>query len=113
MKRLYRRTRVGTLGDTAEVVTHSAVFNITKLVSIEDGTIVVPTMIFFCHTEKYHHFYFDSSRPGIVTMKENISLLKHNWVSESAGVPVPSLCPLNVNVIMVPLRHGMGIGTEK
>ena len=77
------------------MVNKSAVCNVPQLVSTEDGTIVVPTFnwssFFATHfkkvsgIKKYHHFIFDSSQPGIVTMKEHsdcephsMSLLKNN-----------------------------------
>ena len=109
VKRLFRRTKVSKLEDIALVVDNSALCNFSQLVSTAEGTIIVPTMNwsnFFASNSKrltgikhYHHFEFSSSRPGIVTVKEqsaseslSIPLLKHDWspsVSELPDVIAP------------------------
>ena len=75
-KRLYRRTKVGTLQDIANVVNKSAECNFAQLVSREDGSTIVPTYHwtdqFAPHMKKlasikmYHHFLMSSTAPRTV-----------------------------------------------
>ena len=79
LKRLYRRTKLGSLQAIAQVVNKSAECNYAELVITEDGTTLVPTfhwtsflalhfkkmMVF----KKYHHFRFCSSEPGVLYSK--------------------------------------------
>lgn len=109
VKRLYRRTKVSTLTDIAEVVDSSAECNVSQLASTEDGTIIVPTYnwsdYFAEHfksipgIKKYHHFHFSMSNPGIVLMKENsespskqVNLLKDEWSPSTEELP-PIISP--------------------
>ena len=79
LKQRYRRTRIGCLTDIATVVNQSAVCNVSQLVTREDGTTVVPgydwTSFFAVRMKKltgikkFHHFYFDSAKPGEVVVK--------------------------------------------
>ena len=79
LKRLYRRTKVGSLQAIAQVVNKSAECNHAQLVVSEDGSRLVPifdwTSFFALHfkkmtaIKKYHHFRFPSSEPGVVYTK--------------------------------------------
>ena len=92
-KRLYRRSRVGSLQAIAQIVNDSAHCNFAQLNVTEDGAIVVPTLswtdFFAPHLKKVsgikklHHFRFPSSEPGVVYVRvhsdgdeEKIELLK-------------------------------------
>ena len=104
-KRLYRRSRVGSLQAIAQVVNDSATCNSAQLNVTEDGTVVVPVlnwMDFFAPNlkklagiKKLHHFRFPSSDPGVVYVRVHsdeaevkITLLKNkDWC------PDPSLLP--------------------
>ena len=94
-KRHYRRTKVGGLRCIAQVVNDSAECNFAQLVCNEDGSMIVPTYdwtdFFAPHLKKivgikkYHHFRCDSSKPGVVYVKEHadtseleIDLMKSN-----------------------------------
>ena len=80
-KRLYRRTKVGSLKSVAQVVNESADCNFSQLISDEDGNTIVPTYdwtdFFAPHLKKvtsikkYHHFRCDASKPGVVFVKEH------------------------------------------
>ena len=75
-KRLYRRTKVGSLQAIAQVANDSAYCNEHQLVSTADGTTVVTrydwTSFFVTRFKKlsklksYHHFRVCSSEPGVV-----------------------------------------------
>lgn len=81
LKRKYRQTHVTTLSGISEVVNRSACCNFSQLVSLEDGTTVVPTFDWtsffaplfrkFVGIKKFHHFRFHSSSPGKVFVKEH------------------------------------------
>ena len=104
-KRQFRRTKVGSLLDVAEVVNKSAQCNFAQLVSREDGSTVVPTYDwtdFFATRfkkitgiKKFHHFRISSSSPGCVFVKERIDsptekkfdVLKEPWTPESDVLP--------------------------
>ena len=103
VKRLYRKTKIGSLMDIAKVVDDSAVCNVSQLVSDETG-IVVPTRdwtSFFAPRmkkiqgiKKYHHFHFDSTNPGVVGMKvqsdslvQSIQILKEEWSPQCDDLP--------------------------
>ena len=103
-KRLFRRTKVGSLQEIAQVVDQSAVCNIPQLIADEKGTTIVPIMnwsnFFSPYLKKisgikqYHRFHFDSAQPGIVRVKEHsesefqsISLLKGDWNPDSTEMP--------------------------
>ncbi len=102
LKRLYRRSRVGSIRSIAEVVDNSADCNFSQRVSAEDGSVIVTTYDWtdFFSTKlrkiikKYCHFHFSHTRPGIVFVKEHsdtteheINLLKHPWAPNSADLP--------------------------
>ena len=67
---------MGSLQAIAQVVNDSAQCNFAQLVVTEDGTVVVPTFDWtsffashlkkFAGIKKYHHFTFDSSKPGVM-----------------------------------------------
>lgn len=103
-KRLYRRTKVGSLLGIAEVVEKSAVCNCPKIVTCEDGSTKVPiydwTSFFALHMrkvpgiKKLHHLRFESTKPGEVFVKEHcdtaeyqVSLLKTHWSPSSSTLP--------------------------
>lgn len=107
LKRLYKRTQVGSLKAMAQVVNDSAKCNFAQLVTAEDGTVIVPTYNWtdlfaprfkkFAGIKKYHHFRFDHSQPGIVFAKKRadtaevkVDLLKEPWN------PNPTQLPLQV-----------------
>ena len=79
-KRLFRRTKIGSLRGIAEVVEKSAECNSSQLVVNPDGTIVVPiydwTDFFATRfkkitgVKKVHHLRFSSSEPGVVYTKQ-------------------------------------------
>lgn len=74
-KRLFKRTKVSSMAEIADVVEKSAVCNQAQFVHTED-TEVVPTydwasfLLPHCrkvpNIKRYHHFRFPSSSPGIV-----------------------------------------------
>lgn len=78
-KRLYRRTRIGSLQTIAEVVEKSAECNAAQLVVEDDGRVIVPTYNwtdFFATRfkkipgiKKLHHFRFPSTECGVVYTK--------------------------------------------
>ncbi|XP_064383600.1 uncharacterized protein LOC135332176 [Halichondria panicea] len=104
LKQRYRRTRIGCLTDIATVVNQSAVCNVSQLVIREDGTTVVPVFdwtSFFAvrmkkltGIKKFHHFYFDSAKPGEVVVKvrsdsaeTKYELLKQPWTPDPQTLP--------------------------
>lgn len=104
-KRLYRRTTVGSLKDIVATVNKSAHCNFAQLASKEDGTSVVPvydwTDFFTSYMKKieriktYQHFRFDSSKPGVVYIREHIDkpefsldLRKTGWSAQATSFPV-------------------------
>ena len=113
VKRLYRRTRVGSLKGIAEVVNKSAECNVAQLVSREDGSTIVPTYqwtdFFTPHfkkipgIKKYHHFRMSSSTPGAVFVKEHadspekrFDLLKDSWSPIAHELP-STVTPLGLS----------------
>ena len=109
-KRLYRRTKVGSLRSVAQVVNDSAECNFAQLVSREDGSTVVPTYdwtTFFAPElrripgiKKLHHFRCVSSEPGVVYVKEQadtterkITLLKSTTWSPDPNTLPPVVPP--------------------
>lgn len=89
LKQHYRRTFVSSLEDIARVVTQSADVNEVQLVGTEDGTVQVPMYNwakFFTgrlrkvpRIKSYHHFYFSSSTPGTILMKEYSDSQQTTW----------------------------------
>ena len=103
-KRQYRRMKVGSLQNIAEIVNTSAECNVAQLVSREDGSTIVPTLDwtdFFATKmkkiqgiKKLHHFCVTSSSPGHVFVKErsdtaerDIDLLKELWTPDEDAKP--------------------------
>ena len=91
-KWLFKRTKVSSMAEIADVVEKSAVCNWAQFVHTE----VVPTydwasfLLPHCtkvpNIKRYHHFRFSSSSPGIVFAKEHtdtpeveLPLLRNNW----------------------------------
>ena len=81
-KERFRRTRINTLEEIADVVKKSTVtgINIPQIVGNEDGTRIVicrdwntyldPYFHTFPKVNSYQHFEFDSSHPGVVTARK-------------------------------------------
>ena len=103
-KRLFRRTRVGSLKSIAEVVQRSGRCNEAQLVVDEKGNVVVPTydwVSFFAsrfkklpNIKKGHHFKFSSTHPGMVYVKERIddtSEKQHNLLKDGASFSASEL----------------------
>ena len=103
-KRLYKRTKVGSLKAIADVTNKSAECNFVQLVSREDGSTIVPTYdwttFFVPHfkklpgIKKIHHFRMSSSQPGVVFIKEHsdttevkVNMLKQPWSPEKDNLP--------------------------
>ena len=80
-KRLYRRTRVGSLQAIAQVVNDSTKCNFAQLVVDEDGNTIVPTFDWtnffatrfqrFVGMKSYHHFRFVALEPGVVYARKH------------------------------------------
>ncbi len=104
VKCLYRRTKIGSLKDIAQVVSGSAECNFPQLVADENGLVIVPRLdwtSFFAPRmkkcigiKKYHHFHFDSEQPGVIGVQlqsDNptkwIKLLKEEWSPHRDDVP--------------------------
>ena len=107
-KQLFKKTRVGTINDIAEVAEKSAVVNHAQLIGDYDGSIHVPMYnwaeFFEGHTvqtalkgiSQMHHFRFTADHPGAVFVKNacdddkerKISLLKF-----TTWRPTPSTLP--------------------
>lgn len=87
LKRLFRRTKVGSLSDIARITNESATCNFPQLVTLEDGTNVVPMLdwtSFFAPRmkkitgiKKLNHFHFNSAKPGVITVKEHSDTPEH------------------------------------
>ena len=105
-KRLFRRTKVGSLDDVAAVVEQSATVNHPQLVGTHDGTVIVPFYNWSEFFDPYmvqtalkgisqmHHFQFTASKPGVVYVKnfnddteKEIKLLKTSWQPTTHNMP--------------------------
>ena len=103
-KRLYRRTKLGSMKGIADVVDNSADCNYSQLVASEDGSTIVPAYNwtdFFATKlkkiigiKKNHHFRFDSTSPGVVHIRErcdtsehSLDLLKAPWEPRPTDLP--------------------------
>lgn len=79
LKQRYRKTKVGSLADIAQVVNESARVNIPQLCGTEDGSIIVPTYDWkgwlatkfktIPQMKQYHHFRVSADNPGSVFLK--------------------------------------------
>lgn len=100
-KRLYRRTRVGSIADIARVTEKSAVCNTAQ---VEDGNTVVETYDWSTYLtphfrringiKQYHHFRFSSSHPNVVFVREHadteeisLTITKNDWKPDSDELP--------------------------
>ena len=105
-KRLFKRTKVGSLRGIAEVVQHSGKCNEAQLVVDEMGDVIVPTNVwvsFFAprfkklpNIKKGHHFRFSFSHVGVVYTKERTDdtiEVQHNLLKEGASFDDPSELP--------------------
>ena len=105
-KRLFWRTVFGCLDDIVGVVARSAEVNHAQLVAKQNGEVLVPTYNWseelqphfkqtaFRGIKKYHHFHFDSRKPGKMYVKmysdepEEIELLTDpNWRPSASELP--------------------------
>ena len=103
-KRLYRRTRVGSLQAIAQVVNG----NFAQLVVDEDGNTIVPTFDWtnffatrfkrFVGIKSYHHFRFVASEPGVVyarkhsdTPEVKVNLLRGPWSPDPNEYPTQTI----------------------
>lgn len=103
-KRLFKRTKVGSLQTIAQVANDSAECNFAQLVSREDGSTIVSTfdwtdffvtrMKKITGIKKYHHFRTTSSSPGKVFVREQcdspeieLDLLKAPWEPDFDELP--------------------------
>lgn len=112
-KQLYRKTKVGSIQDIAEVVKRSASVNHPQLVGEYDGTTHVKTYdwssFFDGHViqtslkgiSKMHHFRFTSDHPGYVFVRNScddtekkIKLLKDtSWKPNKYSLPEQIIAP--------------------
>ena len=102
-KRLYKRTRVSSMADIAEVVERSAVCNTAQLVWDEDteyvpthdwAAFLAPHIRKIAGIKQYHHFRFTSASPGTVYVRmyadseeRSLSLLKEDWQPNPSSLP--------------------------
>ena len=103
-KRLYRRTKIGSLKDIARVANTSAECNFAQLVCQEDGTTIVPTYDWASFLaphlkklpaiKKFHHFRMSTSKPGVIFCKkhsdlpeEEFDINKHSWSPDKDDLP--------------------------
>ena len=115
-KRLYRRTKVGSIADIVSVVDNSALCISSQVVCDENGSVTVksfdwstylaPHFKQISNIKKYHHFRFSSQHPGIAYLKlnadsneEEFELLKNSWE------PVPHELP--------PILQPKGLSDER
>ena len=115
-KRLFWRTVFGCLDDIVGVVARSAEVNHAQLVAKQNREVLVPTYNWseelqphfkqtaFRGIKKYHHFHFDSKKPGKVYVKmysdepEEIELLTDpNWRPSASEPPQQPVCQRNVS----------------
>lgn len=113
-KQLYKKVKVGSINDIAEVAERSAVVNHAQLAGEYDGTIHVPmydwSSFFEGHTiqtamkgiSQMHHFRFSADHPGVVFVKNasddlkecKIHLLKSTtWRPTSTNLPEQIIPP--------------------
>ena len=113
-KQLYRKTKVGSIHDIAEVVKQSASVNHPQLIGEYDGTTHVKTYDWSSFFESYtiqtslkgiskmHHFRFTSDHPGCVFVKNSsdektetkITLLKDtSWKPHKNFLPEKITAP--------------------
>ena len=102
-KRLFKRTRVSSMGEIANVVERSASCNKVQVVCNED-TEAVPTYDWtsflqphfqkIAGIKKLHHFCYSASSPGIVYVKTNavaeesaLDLLREDWRPSPSTLP--------------------------
>lgn len=112
-KRMYRKTKVGSLSSISECVNKSAQCNFAQLVSREDGSTIVqtcdwtdyfaPRMKKITGIKKYHHFRLSSASPGTIFVKERsdsveveVDLLKDPWNPDVDELP-PVVPPRGLN----------------
>ena len=103
-KQKLRRSIIGCLDDLANAITNSAAPNITELVGLEDGTVLVPmyNWVEFLglhfrkipQIKKQHHFIFTTTSRGKVTLKEfndseevKFKMLKDDWSPSATDLP--------------------------
>ena len=99
LKRLFRRTKVSSLNDIADVVSKSTErkINIPQLVGREDGTVIVPTYDWVSFlTPAYrkmkrvkinHHFKITSDRPDVIVCKNYVEAPSTEEVVQRGQLP--------------------------
>ena len=106
-KQLFKKTRVGTINDIAEVAEKSAVVNHAQLIGDYDGSIHVPMYnwaeFFEDHTiqtalkgiSQMHHFRFTAAHPGAVFVKNacDDKERKMNLLKSTTWRPTPTTLP--------------------
>ena len=110
-KQRFRRTRINTLEEIADVVKKSTVtgINIPQIVGNEDGTRIVtcrdwntyldPYFRTFPKVKSYQHFEFDSSHPGVVTARkehDSLECTTFQILKNPDNLPPAALCPLDL-----------------
>ena len=109
-KQLFKKTKVGTIFDIAEVAERSAVVNHAQLVGDYNGTIHVPmynwSAFFDGHTiqtalkgiSQMHHFRFTSDHPGVVFVKnaDDMDERKINLLKNTSWRPTPADLPQQI-----------------
>ena len=110
-KRVFKRTRVGTIYDIADVVRQSAVLNHPQLIGDYDGNTFVKfydwSQMFEEYTtaikgiSKFQHFRVSSTDPGVVFVRtasdgeeSKINILRdHSWKPSPSAMPPPLIPP--------------------
>ncbi len=104
IRKTFRRTKVSSLREIAQVVDKSAIRNVSQLIGDETEASIAPILnwsdCFWPHLKKisgikqYHHFHFNSAHPGIVKVKKHLDrelkslkLLKDNWNPDHTEMP--------------------------
>ena len=107
VKRKYRKMKIGCLDDIVKAVHQSGSPNVAQLVGTQDGDIIVPmynwSEFFEEHTIKtalkkitqMHHFYFKSSHPGKVIVKDSVNGTERtiNLLKDPSWRPSPQDLP--------------------
>ena len=104
-KRRFRRTKVGTLTDIAQVVQESAIVNVPQICGTEDQRVVVPTYNWkvelsskfrtIPHIKSYHHFRLTAASPGSVYVRTHADTeeVQIQFLRSSTWSPSPSQLP--------------------
>ncbi len=116
VKQRFRKCRVDCLDDIVQVVEESAVANHAQLVATQSGDVLVPTYDWAGHFDgpykqtalrgikSYHHFKFEASKPGVVSVKvasdgqeKELHLLSDpSWRPSATDLP-PQITPVGLS----------------